>query len=488
MKKIAKKEAKPVIDSTDVVKIISTRPGLSNRDIKETLAIVRDKLGRQKLNPNLRNVIRDRSNLLQNYFLTEDRIFINNEQEKVNLPITFIKDINQFVKKICNVRNENGEKVKVILGLDGGQGKIIVPMYIVKNENPKYNSNDSKNQNIKYKPTGTHRSLIAARVDSIPENYHNLKTILDTLNLPELSQNCQIVCDLKVINILLGLQSCSSMHPCPYCMGYKTDKNGLKTNQKGRFHPGKPRTLGNIQEWNVLWGKETNYNRSLPKKYFNAEYSPIFVKPEVKKLEVYLIYPPPHLHTGILGPGNDTMKHIEKYMDLTAFRSKYNMKGHGPGGDLNGPVLKDLMNNKNEQLDELDNILKMKDLNLCLFSKHLRLLGHLNYLANAKNLNMTAVNNNLQDLRENFFHLQEIFNISESLKMHIIFYHYDEYFEKSGETFLGVSDEITESVHSRYRQFEEKHGYVSNKKGTKGHRLKQHKSVVHFNSLNIGDI
>ena len=50
--------------------------------------------------------------------------------------------------------------------------------------------------------------------------------------------------------------------------------------------------------------------------------------------------------------------------------------------------------------------------------------------SNAKNLNMTAVNNNLQDLRENFFHLQEIFNISESLKMRIIFNHYEEYFEK----------------------------------------------------------
>ena len=100
---------------------------------------------------------------------------------------------------------------------------------------------------------------------------------------------------------------------------------------------------------------------------------------------------------------------------------------------------------------------------------------------------MTAVNSNLQDLRQKFFYLQEIFNISESLKMHIIFYHYDEYFEKTGETFLGVSDEITESVHSRYRQFEERHGYVSNKKGTKGHRFKQHISVVHFNSLNIGD-
>ena len=76
MKRYAKKEIKPVIDSSDVVKIMSTRPGLSNRDITKTLAIVRDKLGKQKLKPNLRNVIRDRSNLLKNDFINEDRTFI----------------------------------------------------------------------------------------------------------------------------------------------------------------------------------------------------------------------------------------------------------------------------------------------------------------------------------------------------------------------------------------------------------------------------
>ena len=42
------------------------------------------------------------------------------------------------------------------------------------------------------------------------------------------------------------------------------------------------------------------------------------------------------------------------------------MIGHGPGVDLNGPVLKDLMNNRNEQLDELEGSINVKDLNLCL--------------------------------------------------------------------------------------------------------------------------
>ena len=69
--------------------------------------------------------------------------------------------------------------------------------------------------------------------------------------------------------------------------------------------------------------------------------------------------------------------------------------------------------------------------------------------------------------------------------MHIIFYHYEDYLEKVGSTLLGVTDECTEAVYSKFRIFEERHGYKCNKKGTPGHRAKQHKSLVHFNSINL---
>ena len=100
---------------------------------------------------------------------------------------------------------------------------------------------------------------------------------------------------------------------------------------------------------------------------------------------------------------------------------------------------------------------------------------------------MSAVSNVIQEMRLNFFSLQEIFDVSEPLKIHIIFYHYKDYLEKVGSSLLNVSDECTEAVHSRYRMFEERHGYQCNQKGTPGHRNKQHKSVTHFNSLYLGD-
>ena len=55
------------------------------------------------------------------------------------------------------------------------------------------------------------------------------------------------------------------------------------------------------------------------------------------------------------------------YIYLTDFKARYSMKCHEPVGDLNGPVLKDLMNNKNQQLDELQSIQKMKVLDLSFF-------------------------------------------------------------------------------------------------------------------------
>ena len=62
-----------------------------------------------------------------------------------------------------------------------------------------------------------------------------------------------------------------------------------------------------------------------------------------------------------------------------------------------------------------------------------------------------------------------------------------DYFELTGETFLGVTDEVTEAAHSALRIFDERHGYKVNQKGSPGLIRKQHKSTVAFNSRNLGD-
>ena len=84
--------------------------------------------------------------------------------------------------------------------------------------------------------------------------------------------------------------------------------------------------------------------------------------------------------------------------------------------------------------------------------------------------------------------MQKEFQLSQTLKLHIIIDHYVEHFEMSQETLLKYSDEIVEAMHSQYRIFDERHGYKNNNKNSEEHKKMQQKSMVHFNSLNWGDL
>ena len=110
------------------------------------------------------------------------------------------------------------------------------------------------------------------------------------------------------MNMLLGIQSCSSMHPCPYCNGYKFDKMGKKTNQKGLWLKGEPRTMKSLLEDYRKWALETSSNRKMLKEYFNVEYPPIYIPEGQENMEVWSIYQPPHFHTGILGSINNVFE------------------------------------------------------------------------------------------------------------------------------------------------------------------------------------
>ena len=75
-----------------------------------------------------------------------------------------------------------------------------------------------------------------AIVESIAETRYNIHTILSALDIKVKVNDC-LASDLKLINIILGLQGHSSSHPCPYC---EVHKNNMAGN-------GKKRTLGGIR-------------------------------------------------------------------------------------------------------------------------------------------------------------------------------------------------------------------------------------------------
>ena len=78
--------------------------------------------------------------------------------------------------------------------MDGGQQKNIVTLLVCPpNEKEKVERKKEPDMKNRYKSSSTHRVIIGARVDNVPECYYNLKVLLDSLNLHNISKNFRFV-------------------------------------------------------------------------------------------------------------------------------------------------------------------------------------------------------------------------------------------------------------------------------------------------------
>ena len=78
-----------------------------------------------------------------------------------------------------------------------------------------------------------------------------------------------------MINIVLGIQTCTSMFGCPFCESYKIDAKGKPTNKRGAYVENAPlRTINNIIAHNEEYLKHGNNDRSNLKVYKNCEFQP----------------------------------------------------------------------------------------------------------------------------------------------------------------------------------------------------------------------
>ena len=187
-----------------------------------------------------------------------------------------------------------------------------------------------------------------------------MKVVMERLKLRKVEKEFSLVCDIKLIDMLVGLQGCSSMYPCPYCMGYKVDEEGKPTNQRGTFVKGEPRTFQNTRE-EFKRSSTKHKNGKFPSKkslknFHSVKHLSMRVTDDMDGIPISKLYPPPQLHTGILGPVNDCLKKLQEIFpsEMEKFRKDHHIKGSGPGGDYNGPTLKSIIANKNGKLDDIE--------------------------------------------------------------------------------------------------------------------------------------
>ena len=120
----------------------------------------------------------------------------------------------------------------------------------------------------------------------------------------------------------------------------------------------------------------------------------------------------------------------------------------------------------------------------------------LNYLRSIMELHLATISSEYSysrcekavfDFEIHFWYLHEQFNLSMTLKVHVIIDHYLWYFREMGTNFHDTKGEYVEALHYSLDGHEEKRKLkVKRKLGSDGHLKKSLISHVSFNSLRVG--
>ena len=154
--------------------------------------------------------------------------------------MVYCTDINGLIEYICEVRKLDINDINVKIGLDGGGKFFKICLSLFENQN--FDKPSKKVIHRTFLNTGVKRIIILA-IGQVSETYNHVKTILELINIDSLDIDYTHAVDLKLANILCGLQSHSSSYPCLWCFCPKAD---FKSLTKSRSYP--LRTFGDVRE------------------------------------------------------------------------------------------------------------------------------------------------------------------------------------------------------------------------------------------------
>ena len=138
-----------------------------------------------------------------------------------------------------------------------------------------------------YLDSSVKKLFILAIVQGVPETYKNVEKILEALKLENVEFKFCLATDMKLQNIIMGLQSNSAAFPCVYC-----------ESRRPFDIPGLLRTLGRIRELSRKF-IEIGAKLKDAQDYLNAVNEPLFSASDDAQIIEILPIPELHLHIGI---------------------------------------------------------------------------------------------------------------------------------------------------------------------------------------------
>ena len=222
----------------DSLKRLQAAYNFSDRAIKGIAAAFRVEAGRKSVVSNLSKSLVERNSKLDYLFSTREIIMKERPKEKKNeaesedeeivddsgykdIPTVgvFCEDCDELVQLVLYERGLDPHACDVHVGFDGGQGILKIGFTVTER-----NETVTPTERSKYsdgvapksaKSSSVKKLLVLGAVPDVPENYSNVKTILDQLNIEAIQFT--VSADIKMLMIMVGKSSGSPKHGCPFC-------------------------------------------------------------------------------------------------------------------------------------------------------------------------------------------------------------------------------------------------------------------------------
>ena len=117
-----------------------------------------------------------------------------------------------LIDRMIQESNIDENNLLIRIGLDDGGGSLKVCLSV-------FDFGQTKKSRLgeRFKDSGIKKVMIIGIVPEMQENYFNVKRLWLETGIEKISRPFTIATDLKLANILLGLMSHSSQHPCCWC-------------------------------------------------------------------------------------------------------------------------------------------------------------------------------------------------------------------------------------------------------------------------------
>lgn len=408
--------------------------GISNSQTKTLLRDIRLATGsRNIIEKDAFIKIQEKNRQLDPFFKIEKLMYQIEEKDTKTLkhlevPTIICRDLPRLVDIILEKRQRKRDQVMIKISIDGGGGFLKICLSIFDKDDPTSISDGALSK--KFMESGVKKIIIIGIVPDIPENYVNVKRLWLNCGAEKLN-HYTIATDLKLCNILLGMMSHSSCHPCPWC-----DIKKEVIHKKGT-----QRTILSLM--NLFWDFfESRDRKSDAKKYGNVIHPPIICDDIDNETPVILLIPPPELHL-LIGPVNKIYSALEsKWSGSINWLKCCNVKKEEyHGGSFAGNESRKLLKN----IDRLETLSPPPTCNV--FINALRSFNAVVSSCYGSNLK-PSYKEDIKRFRIDYSKL----GISVTPKVHAVMYHIEEFCEITGRGLGPWSEQSGESVHHDFKK------------------------------------